>query len=447
MISFTRPLTHYFLFLNMLLAIGCTSDTDILLNAISVSEKQQIETQELEKELKEKQEEATVETVETTPDESFSNKFPTITIKNTDELIRELVSERNLYLLPGNYKLPFTIFLTDIHDLNVSGADGAVITGDLKSLLRFRGDAKNITFKNISFNSTSTSKEEDGGGIVYFDQTNAEDILFDNCSFTCPQLNANGLKFVSEGSARSKNINILNCKFLDIGRMAFETQNHMNDGIMRITGVTVKNCEFTRMGLQSPYGMAISLSGSGQNALLDNNNIVDSKDRGIENAGWSDIAITNNTFSSPNTAYEPITCQSDITGGTQYIYNVVVKGNSGTVSGSGAHLLGISNCDGAKFINNDISADALHLFSTINSEFYGNTYYSDGGIGLYIEQNSNNNSFHDNTFVTTADNATTVAIYPPSSGNVFQNNILKREGSGGSNYNDMDGGNQNLDEN
>jgi parallel beta-helix repeat protein len=206
---------------------------------------------------------------------------------------------------------------------------------------------------------------------------------------------------------------------------------------MRITDVTITNCEFNRLGLQSQYGMAISLSGSGQNAVLDNNNIVDAKDRGIENVGWSNIKITNNTFSSPNTDFDLITCQTDYANGAPYLYNVVINANSGTVSG----LVGISNCDGTKFFNNNFHADALNLVSTINSEFYDNTYYSNGGIGLYIENNSNNNSFHDNTFVTTADNSSTVTIYAPSSGNVLTNNILLNQGSGGGLYNDYDGGN------
>lgn len=363
-------------------------------------------------------------------------------ISNVSELIARLKSNANLYLKAGNYQLSNTLYLTDLVDVTVTGEDGAVIMGNLVTLILFRGNTKNLKFNNVKFSSTSHQIGADyGGGVLYFDNASAEDIYFENCTFTCPNAVTNGLKLVSEGAARSKNINILNCKFMDIGRMAIETQNHMNDGLMRITGVAVKNCEFKRMGLQSPYGMAISLSGAGENSVLDNNNIVDSKDRGIENVGWSNITISNNTFSSPTTAFQPIICQKD-TNGPQYIYNVVIKGNSGTVSGAGAHLVGINNCDGAKFFNNDFHADALHLVSTINSEFYNNTYYSEGGIGLYIEKDSNNNNIHDNTFVTTADNATTIAIYPPSSGNVFQNNILRRDGNGGSNYNDMDGGNE-----
>ena len=66
-------------------------------------------------------------------------------------------------------------------------------------------------------------------------------------------------------------------------------------------------------------------------------------------------------------------------------------------------------------------------------------------MGAYIDLNSNNNNFSGNTFVTTADNATTVVIYPGSSGNVFQDNILKAKGNGSGLYNDVDGGKQNLD--
>ncbi|MCJ7758270.1 MAG: heparin lyase I family protein [Gillisia sp.] len=379
---------------------------------------------------------------EPAPSEPVMTEYPigATEISTVDELIAGLKSDRNLYLKPGNYILPNTLVLNNLSNLKVTGANGAVIKGNLQTLLRFNGTANSISFNNIVFNSTSTYTSSDGGaGIVYFDGS-VEDLLFENCEFTCPNVVSNGLKIVSENASRSKNITINNCYFHDIGRMALETQNHNNDGIMRITDVTVTNCQFNRMGLQSPYGMAISLSGSGQNALLDNNNIVDSKDRGIENVGWSNITITNNTFSSPNTDFDLITCQTDYANGAPYLYNVVINGNSGTVTGNN-HLVTISYSDGAKFFNNDFNADALVLYSTINSEFYDNTYYSDGSIGLYIESNSNNNSFHDNTFATTADNANTVVIYAPSSGNVLTNNILLNQGSGGGLYNDYDGGN------
>ena len=276
----------------------------------------------------------------------------------------------------------------------------------------------------------------------------AEDIVFENCDFTCPKVESNALKFVSEGSVRSKNITIDKCNFHDIGRMAFETQNHSFDEISRITNVKVTDCNFERLGVKSQFGMAISLSGVGKDAEISGNTIIDAKVRGIENVGWSNLDIINNTFSSPTTAYAPITCSKDNKNnyaGPQHIVNVVIDGNRGTVSGTEDHLVEISDSDGLKFINNDFHANALHLVHTINSDFNNNTYYSDGGMGVYIELNSNNNNFSDNTFVTTADNATTVVIYPGSSGNVFQNNILKAKGNGSGLYNDVDGGNKNLD--
>ncbi|MCG2459694.1 right-handed parallel beta-helix repeat-containing protein [Flavobacteriaceae bacterium F89] len=428
----------------MFLILGCTSDADLLQNTISVLEKSQLETQQSEKEP-----EASLEVAEENPvpETETSKPLNAKVISTVAELIENLKSGANLYLEAGDYKLTSTQYLTDLSNVTVTGADGAVIMGDLITLLQFRGEAKNIEFRNVGFNSTSTSKTETGGGIVYFSQTTAENILFDNCSFTCPELNANGLKFVSEGSARSKNITIINCVFLNIGRMGFETQNHTYDGIARITDVKVTDCEFQRLGLQSPYGMAVSLSGIGKSAQISKNTIVDAKDRGIENVGWSNIKIADNTFSSPSTAYAPITCSKDKVGGPQYILDVIISGNNGTILGKEDHLLEISDCNGLKFLDNNFNTDAMHLVHTINSEFNSNTHYSDGGIGIYIELNSNDNTFKGNKFVSTADNATTVVIFVGSAGNIFQNNILLAEGNDSGTFNDVDGGNTNLDVN
>jgi len=370
----------------------------------------------------------------------------TTVINTVEELITGLKSGANLYLKAGNYQLSNTLYLNNLSNVTLTGEDGAVIKGNLVTLLQFRGTANSIAFKNIGFNSTSSyTSEDDGMGIVYFDGS-AEDILFENCEFTCPNVVSNGLKFVTKSASRAKNITIHKCSFKDIGRMAIETQNHNSDDIPRITDIKVTECNFERLGLQSPYGMAVSLSGSGKNADISNNNISDAKDIGIENAGWNNITITNNTFSSQTTyGYAPITCENKIEdGGDQYIRNVVVSGNKGTVLGTANHLIGIRNCDGLIYTNNSFHADALFFGDVQNSTISDNVHYSDGGIGLYVDNNSSYNTFENNTFVTTADNANTVVFYPGSTGNQMINNTLRKEGQGGFIYNDIDGGNKRL---
>jgi parallel beta-helix repeat protein len=365
-------------------------------------------------------------------------------ISNVNELIAGLKSGADLFLNPGNYTLPSTLYLNDISNLQVTGADGAVITGSLVTLIQFRGTANSITFKNIGFNSTSSYTSGDAGaGIVYFDGS-AEDILFENCDFTCPKVVSNGLKFVSEGVNRSKNITIIKCDFHDIGRMAIETQNHDNDGVIRLTDVSVTECNFNRLGLQSPYGMAISLSGSGKNAVISANTIVDAKDRAIETVGWRYMTIADNTISSPNTASNPIAIQKDGGNGADYMVEVVVTGNTGTVYGNSSHLITIKNCDGLIYRNNSFHADALYFGDVKNSTISDNVHYSDGGIGLYVDDNSSYNTFENNTFATTADNANTVVFYPGSTGNTLINNTLIKEGAGGSLYIDSDGGNERI---
>lgn len=124
---------------------------------------------------------------------------------------------------------------------------------------------------------------------------------------------------------------------------------------------------------------------------------------------------------------------------------VSVTGNSGTVSGSDPHLIELYNCDGLEYSENSFNADALHLNDVKNSTFTNNFHSSDGGIGLYVEDKSNNNSFYDNTLITTRDYAVTIFFFSGATGNTLNRNEVIRTGIGGSKYVDEDGGNINLD--
>ncbi len=365
-------------------------------------------------------------------------------ISNVSELIAGLKSDANLYLLPGTYTINSTINLRNIYNLNIVGADGVLIKGNLVNLIQFEEKAQNITFKNIGFNSTSSAKGLHGG-LVYFNQASAENILFDGCSFTCPNTDTNGLQFVSQGSFRSKRIEIINCEFENIGRMAIETINHNGDDIVRIEDVIIKNNNFNNLGTASPYGMAISLSGTGRNATLSGNTIIDAKTHGIENVAWSDVVIQNNTFSFTKNSYNPIS-MGRRAGGSQYMTGVSITGNSGTVSGNDSHLIELNNCDGLEYSKNSIYADALHLNDVKNSSFTNNFHSSDGGIGLFVENKSNSNTFFDNTLITTRDYAVTISFFSGATGNTLKNNEVIKKGIGGAKFVDQDGGNINLDQ-
>jgi len=365
-------------------------------------------------------------------------------ISNVDQLIAGLKSDENLYVKAGNYKLPNTLYLYDISNLKVTGADGAEISGDLETLLHFRGTTKNIDFNNVKFNSTSNlTSTEYGPGIVYFDGS-IEDILFEKCEFTSPQVASNGLKFAAYPTSTSRNIISNKCNFFDIGRMAIETVNHNNDDVPRITDVKVTECNFERLGLQSPYGIAVSLSGSGEHAVISNNKIFDANDIGIENVAWNNVLIENNTFSSENHAYDPISMNRRH-GGNLFMTNVIIVGNSGSVSGSGSHMMELNHSDGLLYKQNSINADAINLSYVKNSSFTDNFHTSDGGIGLYVENESSNNTFTNNTFITTRDYASTIVFYPGATANTLQRNEVIKRGVGGHIYNDIDGGNINLD--
>jgi len=376
--------------------------------------------------------------------ETQETTTPIKEVRNVNELISELKSDANLYLLPGTYTLQERINLKDIYNLNITGADNVVIQGKLENLIRFEEDAENISFNNIVFKSTSTAKATDYGGLIYFNNANARNIHFEVCTFSCPNTDTNGLKFVSQGPYRSKKIVIINCTFQDIGRMAIETVNHDYDDVFRMEDVTVKDCYFNNLGTKSKYGMAISLSGTGKNAEITDNIIIDAKDRAIENVAWNNVLIQNNELTTVKNAYNPISMNRRA-GGSLYMKDVIVKGNSGKVTGNSPHLIELYHLDGLEYSNNNFSADALHLNDVKNSSFRDNFHSSDGGIGLYVEYKSNSNTFYDNTLISVRNYATTVHFFEGATANTLENNEIIKKGAGGTVYLDEDGGNINLD--
>lgn len=436
--------------LNLLFVVGCSADTDTIQSFDVDTHELPAKTVAIELVQEEADDNTSNSEEEGNSNDSFQLKEATIpsnakVISTVDELIAGLKSDSNLYLEAGDYRLTKIVNLRNIYNLNVSGADGAVIKGNLENLIQFEKEARNISFINIDFKSTSSSKALYGGGLIYFNQTNAENILFEGCSFLCPNTDTNGLKFVSQGPFRSKKIVISNCEFQDIGRMGIETQNHMEDDVIRIEDVTINNCYFNNLGTASIYGMAISISGTGRNAVISGNEIIDAKVHGIENVSWSNVVISNNTFSSPNQAYNPISIGRNSVGN---IYNTGVKvtGNSGTVSGKEAHLVELQGCDGLEYSKNSFNVDALHLSDVKNSSFTENFHASDGGIGLYVENKSDANTFFDNTIITTSDYASTITFFPGAAGNTLKRNKVIKKGKEGAKYSDEDGRNINLDQ-
>ena len=59
-------------------------------------------------------------------------------ISNVSELIAGLKSDANLYLLPGTYTINSTINLRNIYNLNIVGADGVLIKGNLVNLINLK---------------------------------------------------------------------------------------------------------------------------------------------------------------------------------------------------------------------------------------------------------------------------------------------------------------------
>jgi hypothetical protein len=303
-------------------------------------------------------------------------------------------------ILPdGKYLTNGSLYVSS-NNIVFKGLGKATITTSNPVILTFTSDVSNVTFDNITFESTSSST---GGvlGLITAVGVNLSNINFYNDTFTCNTAETNAIK-IDVGAGSLDKLDIHNCTFYNNGRMGVEVINHNFDGVFRYKNIKITNNKFLNLGTASIYGQAVSLSGLGNNVIVANNNIEAAKDIAIENVGASNIVITSNTIHDlvancisisvgwANSTYLPnnvnITnnTMQNLTGGffqPTRIINGVIANNIITNS---SHKISMQILNGVSITGNNFNvSQQIYLSALTGCSISGNTFHTITSIGGY----------------------------------------------------------------
>jgi len=212
--------------------------------------------------------------------------------------------------LNGLYNFNTTVNLDETNGLlitNKGDKKAVLFSKTLYSIIVNRKPSKNISFKNIKFESVVHTNPDDLKGhdnaLLYIArETNTFAWRIENCEFTAPNAPINGIKiYVLDGNMVS-DISIRNSYFHDLGRMGAETVNHDKPlKTARISNVIFEGNRVERTGLVIS-GMGISLSGRNTDCLIQHNIFKDNPNCAIEIAGNMNTDILNNTMHGSGSA-------------------------------------------------------------------------------------------------------------------------------------------------
>lgn len=224
-------------------------------------------------------------------------------------------SGKYCFLPPGSYKVTslLTHALTNCSFVGVPGQ--TIITGDFgRSILKLL-DISNVHFYGIKFVSTFvTAVASEPCGVVLQNENSIYNSSFINCSFSAPNAETQGLGIYTNSVVTSVNtidgLTIQDCLFEDIGRMAIIIMNrHTTDPVVAPTlvkRVTINGNKGKNLGLGGAYGFFLTLDGFGSNFQVCFNTMENCFGIGIENTGWVDGKITDNSFSDFSRSWKPL---------------------------------------------------------------------------------------------------------------------------------------------
>lgn len=197
------------------------------------------------------------------------------------------------------------------------------------------GHIQNLEIYNIKFQSTRVQSAQDTEGLIFVANYGSADLMdgicIHHCQFTNSNTNCNAIKIISEGSnSLIKNLVIERNKFVGIGRMGVETQNHLHDSVPRITTFDISNNFFDDIGTIQNSEVAVaavSISGYHRDGKVNFNHIEEMRMNttphvyyGVENAGCVGMEVIGNLFRSSIYGFTGILAsgpsESDITAGS-----------------------------------------------------------------------------------------------------------------------------------
>lgn len=263
----------------------------------------------------------------------------------------------SVYLKKGQYNITSMITISGSNIKIYGDGDQTVIKSSGISDLISLSTVKGIVFSDLRFETTSTSGGIGGVfGIINSFHTPLENVTFNRCSFSAPNVATNAIKFVNEnqsGDFVTKNISFLSCVFENMGRMGIEIQNHAVDTKSRYSEIKIQNCFFKNMGLIE-YGMGISLSGYGDNCNI-YNNVFSNCRIGVELVGASSSEVDSNSFIN---FLRPSSTSLEFTGSRIMTQNKVCNNSSNGDTGD----IKIWTNQDINLSNNSFSGEIMSVF-------------------------------------------------------------------------------------
>ena len=383
---------------------------------------------------------------------------------NADDskIFKSLVkSNVNLFFPKGTYDINQFVNVSAVQNFSITGEAGTIFKSTQDKILTLSGNLAIVEISRISFVSTKVSNVNDPEGLVfiscYGDNDLISNINIHDCQFTNPKSQCNGIKLVSEGKkSLIENITIANNKFVSIGRMGVEFQNHLYSPILaRYKNYYINNNSFVDIGTiqTGPAPSCISVSGYSVNGQINNNDIKDMHMNtsgnvyyGIENAGAVGLTTNGNHIHTSTYGFTgilgsgPSTVESISRGGmlkgNWTIQNNLIELTGSVTDKTKIRGIDISYTNGFTIANNVITTDGLGMKFTEcqNGNVISNTVKVKNGNVLYFQVSSSNNSVYKNILDASSGPDDGVVMFngpTTKNNNAYNNKLIKTGGKPG----------------
>ena len=265
-------------------------------------------------------------------------------------------------------------------------------------------------------------------GVTILSNADCSNLLISGCSITSSANNA--VKIVADNlNGVVRNVQILNSTIC-YKRMGIEIQNHGNKSF-KFNGIHISGCTFNM--LPSPqYGFAISLSGFGRNAVVENN-LIKGGVIGVELVDFSDVSILSNRIQDVSSKVIAASTNDKIS-------NIEVRGNFINCVQAKIQML---KAKSVKFSNNEMKIGFIELGGCARSTISNNVINSFGRYSVMIDGSGSEaryNTVADNVIMQNGDNWAVFRCYGNhSKNNKFLRNKVQRANTKGTLFDQQKG--------
>lgn len=328
---------------------------------------------------------------------------------NTSIFNNVLTDDMTIVFPTGDYKFNSSAQIKDLSNITLiggirtrflySGNPLDIYNGN--AIINHNGTIKDLKYKNIEFVCTGTNIEEIGGGVVNFSghlngDLDLDGLTIEDCKFRNPTVNSNSISFLFTANTRVKNIKVLNCKFLESGRMAVEFVNHLHDGVFRYENCEFRSNDVENTGLIGTWGCGFSFSGDGKAIQVVTCNFKElGRDHCIEFVGVESSTIMGCTAKGINKGF------NFFSSGWRRSKNISVTGNVVEIPSMGsftARGFSLGNAENIQITNNSFIIDEYcELKGCVNCTVTNNTIVTKDHCAVWIKDASVGNKIWLNT--------------------------------------------------